>query len=75
MIVKADNTKITINIGEEEGDPVFCVNDLLPHLAVDQMKRNLAEGIKGEELNILIGSRPFKDDEISESQAKYFENT
>ncbi|NLK70069.1 MAG: aminopeptidase [Clostridiales bacterium] len=66
VIVKADNTKITINIGEEEGDPVFCVNDLLPHLAVDQMKRNLAEGIKGEELNILIGSRPFKDDEISE---------
>ncbi|NLP26566.1 MAG: aminopeptidase, partial [Clostridiales bacterium] len=61
-----DNTKVTINIGEDENDPVFCVNDLLPHLAAEQMKRNLAEGIKGEELNILIGSRPFKDDEISE---------
>ena len=66
VIVKADNTKVTINIGEDENDPVFCVNDLLPHLAVDQMKRTLSEGIKGEELNILIGSRPFKDDEISE---------
>ncbi|HHX57744.1 MAG TPA: aminopeptidase, partial [Clostridiales bacterium] len=66
VIVKADNTKVTINIGEDENDPLFCVNDLLPHLAVDQMKRTLSEGIKGEELNILIGSRPFKDDEISE---------
>lgn len=66
VIVRADNTKLTINIGEDENDPVFCVNDLLPHLAVDQMKRTLSEGIKGEELNILIGSRPFKDDEISE---------
>ena len=66
VLVKADNTKVTINIGEDENDPVFCVNDLLPHLAAEQMKRNLAEGIKGEELNILIGSRPFKDDEISE---------
>ena len=42
------------------------VTDLLPHLAAEQSKRTLSDGIKGEELNILIGSRPFKDDEGSE---------
>lgn len=66
VIVKSDNSKVTVNIGEDENDPVFCVNDLLPHLATEQMKRTLAEAIKGEELNILVGSRPFKDDEVSE---------
>ncbi len=66
VIVKADGSEVTVSIGENEDDPVFCVTDLLPHLATDQMKRNLSQGIKGEELNILIGSRPFKDDEGSE---------
>lgn len=66
VIVKSDNTKVTVNIGEDDKDPVFCVTDLLPHLADEQMKRTLAQGIKGEELNILIGSMPFKDDEASE---------
>ncbi|MGN0632708.1 MAG: aminopeptidase [Oscillospiraceae bacterium] len=65
VIVKADGTKVTVNIGEDEGDPVFCVTDLLIHLASEQMKRPLAQGIKGEELNLLIGSRPFRDDKVS----------
>ncbi|MBQ5823567.1 MAG: aminopeptidase [Clostridia bacterium] len=67
VIVKADGTTVKVNVGEDAGDPKFVVTDLLPHLAADQMKRTLAEGIKGEELNILVGSRPFKDDEGSES--------
>lgn len=67
VIVKADGSKVKVTIGEDEDDPVFCVNDLLPHLAADQMKRNLAQGIKGEELNIVIGSRPFKEDGLSEA--------
>ncbi len=67
VIIKADGTEVSVNIGEDENDPVFCITDLLPHLAADQMKRTLAQGIKGEELNIIIGSRPFKDDEASES--------
>lgn len=67
VIVKADGTKVTVRIGEDEGDPVFCVSDLLPHLANSQMKRPSTELIKGEELNIIIGSRPFKDDEASEA--------
>ncbi len=67
VIIKADGTSVKVNIGEDAGDPKFVVTDLLPHLAAEQMKRSLAEGIKGEELNILVGSRPFKDDEGSES--------
>ncbi len=67
VIVKADGTKVKVVIGEDENDPVFCVNDLLPHLAAEQLKRTLAQGIKGEELNIVIGSRPFKEDNLSEA--------
>ena len=66
VIIKKDGTKIKINIGEDEKDPVFCITDLLPHLASEQMKKTLADGIKGEDLNILIGSKPFKDDKASE---------
>ncbi len=66
VIVKADGSKVEVNIGENENDPVFCVTDLLPHLSTEQVKRPANEIIKGEELNILIGSRPFRDDEISE---------
>ncbi len=67
VIVKADGSKVVVRIGEDEGDPVFCVSDLLPHLATTQMKRAATEIVKGEELNILIGSRPFKDDDASEA--------
>lgn len=67
VIVRSDGSEVTVNIGEDDCDPVFCVTDLLPHLATEQMKRNLAQGIKGEELNVIIGSRPFRDDEASEA--------
>lgn len=66
VVVRADGSSLTVAVGEEEGDPVFCVTDLLPHLAADQVKLPLHEGIKGEQLNILIGSHPFRDDEASE---------
>ncbi len=66
VILKADGTKVEVCIGEDDSDPVFCVSDLLPHLASTQYKRPSNELIKGEELNILIGSRPFKSDEGSE---------
>ncbi len=67
VIVKADGTTVTVAIGEDESDPVFCVTDLLPHLATEQMTRTATKLIRGEDLNLLIGSRPFKDDEASES--------
>ena len=61
-IVRADGEVIDVNIGEDEGDPVFVVTDLLPHLAVEQSKRTLSDGIRGEELNILVGGLPFAAD-------------
>lgn len=66
VVVREDGSVVTVTVGEDENDPVFCVTDLLPHLAQDQMNRKATEIIRGEELNILIGSRPFRDDEASE---------
>lgn len=66
VVVLRDGRSIDVIIGEDEAEPVLCVTDLLPHLSAEQNKRTLAEGIKGEELNLLIGSRPFKDDKASE---------
>lgn len=63
VVVKKDGEIVNISIGENEGDPVFCVTDLLPHLAADQNERKLKDGIKGEELNVVIGSLPFVEDE------------
>ena len=53
---------VDITIGREHGEPKFIITDLLPHLAADQMKKTMAEGITGEGLNILIGSTPYADD-------------
>jgi aspartyl aminopeptidase len=66
VIVKKDGTSVEVSIGENEDEPCFVITDLLPHLAQDQYKRSVGELIRGEELNVLIGSRPFKDDEGSE---------
>ncbi len=66
VFAKKDGSVVSVNIGEDDSDPKFVVNDLLPHLASEQNKRSLPDGIRGEELNVLIGSRPFKDDEGSE---------
>ena len=66
VIVKKDGTAVQVRIGEDEGDPQFCVTDLLPHLAKDQAKKTVSEAIPGESLNIVIGSRPFRDDKASE---------
>lgn len=61
-----DGTVKEVSIGENDSEPKFVINDLLPHLASEQVKRTLNEGIKGEELNVLVGSHPFKDDKGSE---------
>lgn len=53
---------IDVVIGREKDEPQFVISDLLPHLAADQMKKSLAEGVTGEGLNILIGSAPYDDD-------------
>lgn len=66
VVVKRDGSEMQVNIGENEGDPQFVITDLLPHLAASQMSRKPGEIIKGEELNILVGSLPFKSDSGSE---------
>lgn len=65
-ICKNDGTFVDVRIGEDLGEPKFCITDILPHLGADQMSRKANELVKGEELNVVIGSRPFKDDEESE---------
>lgn len=66
VMIKENGDKIDIVIGEDEKDPVFFITDLLPHLAKDQMEKKMSEGITGEGLNVLIGSIPYNDNEISE---------
>ncbi|MFA5772491.1 MAG: aminopeptidase [Thermoplasmata archaeon] len=62
-IVKKDGKYVDVAIGEKPGDPIFTIPDLLPHLAgKTQENRKLYEGIKGEELNVLAGSMPLKEE-------------
>ncbi len=66
VIAKPGGEVININIGEDESDPIFTITDLLPHLAAEQQKKSLANGIAGEDLNLLIGSIPYDDEKVSE---------
>ena len=66
VIYRQDGSAVELRLGEEEGDPVFCITDLLPHLSAEQNKRPLKEGLKGEELNLVVGSLPIEDQEIKE---------
>lgn len=60
VVITEEGKTIDVCIGEDESDPVFTINDLLPHLAQDQMQKNAKTVIEGENLNILIGSIPYK---------------
>ncbi|WP_395151842.1 aminopeptidase [uncultured Allofournierella sp.] len=66
VVYKANGEKVTISIGENPGDPVFCITDLLPHLGAEQNTRTLSDGIKAEELNILVGALPYEDEEVKD---------
>ena len=65
-IVKKDGQVVDVALGEKDDEPCFCVTDLLPHLAREQMEKPMRKGINGEDLNVLIGSRPFRADKGSE---------
>lgn len=56
VVALKDGTVVKVAIGEGAGEPVFTVDDLLPHLAADQVKKPLGEAIPAESLNILVGS-------------------
>ena len=53
---------LDVSIGREPDEPKFVITDLLPHLAADQMKKTMKEGITGEGMQILIGSVPYADE-------------
>ncbi len=61
VICLADGSTVDLKLGDEESDPVFYINDLLPHLGHDTDRKPLGEAIVGEKLNILVGSRPIGD--------------
>lgn len=61
VIAKKDGTVIQVNIGEDESDPVLYITDLLIHLSSQQLQKKASDVIEGENLDILIGSRPLKD--------------
>ena len=63
VVVKKDGTVVTLAIGEKDEDPVFCITDLLPHLAADQMQKKAAQVVTGENLDVTFGSIPLKDEE------------
>ena len=58
VVAKKDGSVVPVNVGDDEGDPVFCVSDLLIHLAKDQMQKKGSEVVAGEDLDVLVGSRP-----------------
>ena len=67
VVVKRDGTVVEICVGEKDDDPVFIVTDLLIHLSEAQMKKPLATGVTGENLNVLVGSVPLPEDEGGDS--------
>jgi len=66
VMIKKNGEKLSIVIGEDDQDPVLYISDLLPHLAKDQMSKNMGEGITGEGLNVIIGNIPYQCDDVDE---------
>ena len=63
VVAKKNGEVLDIVIGEDENDPIFCVTDLLIHLAGEQMDKKANKVVEGEQLDVLIGSRPLKEEE------------
>ncbi len=62
VVVRKDGTKVSLCVGEGEDDPVFYINDLLPHLGADQMAGKAGKIIEGEQLNVVVGGLPHAED-------------
>jgi len=63
VVAKKDGTVVDVCIGEDESDPVFCISDLLIHLSGEQLSKKASEVITGEQLDLIVGSIPFDEDE------------
>ncbi len=70
VIAKKDGSVVDVKIGEDESDPVFCVTELLIHLSKDQMEKRASVAIEGENLDILVGSRPITFNEDTKEEDK-----
>ncbi len=70
VIAKKDGSVVEVKVGEDENDPIFCVTELLIHLSKDQMEKKAAVAIEGENLDILVGSRPMIFDEDTKEEDK-----
>ncbi len=66
VVTLKNGTNVNINIGEDENDPVFYINDILPHLGQNQAKKTVGEAIEGEQLNLLAGTRPYSTEDEGE---------
>lgn len=62
-VIKLDGTSVDINIGNNENETCFTITDLLPHLSSEQYAKTIGKAIEGEDLNVLVGSRPFNNEE------------
>ena len=70
VVAKKDGSVVNIVIGEEPGDPVLGISDILPHLGKDQAAKKLGEAFTGEDLNVCIGSIPTAEDEDEKASVK-----
>jgi aspartyl aminopeptidase len=70
VVAKKDGTSVKINIGENEGDPVFVISDLLVHLAGEQLEKKAKEVIEGENLDLLVGNCPLKAESDADKEEK-----
>ena len=66
VVVLKSGEKVTIRMGEDAKDPVFYINDLLPHLGAEQMAKTGGKLIEGEQLNVVVGGLPCKDDDVKD---------
>lgn len=69
VVCKKDGSQVKISIGDNEGDPVVGISDLLIHLSGDQMQKSAAKVIEGEDLDVMVGSIPTKEKEKSSVKA------
>ncbi len=65
-IIKKDGSSVNVSIGEDENDPIFYINDLLPHLGQEQMMNNGYKIITGEQLNLVIGGKAYNDKKVKD---------
>ncbi len=70
VIVKLDGTRVNVKWGDEADESCFCVTDLLPHLAQEQVTKPMSKAFTGEDLNVLVGSRPYAEAEDDKDLVK-----